>query len=57
MVLGLDAVYEETLDFLMTYTRKPDIDTREDRNAIGLNTIIGGVYTYTNGEGELMESS
>jgi len=57
MVLGLNAVHEDKLDFLTTYTRKADIDTGEDRNAIGLQTIIGGVYTYTTGEGKLMESS
>ena len=51
------AAYEENLDILTTYTRKADIDTGDDRNAMDLKTIIGGVYTYTNGDGKLIECS
>jgi hypothetical protein len=56
-MLGLNAVYKENLDFLTTYTRKADIDTGEDGKARGLKTIIGGVYTYNNGERKLLECS
>jgi len=57
LVLGLNAVSEENLDFLTTYTRKADIDTGEDIKAIDLKIIIRDVYTCTDGEGELIECS
>jgi hypothetical protein len=56
-VLGLHGVNEENLNFVTTYIRKADIDTAENRNAIGLKVIIGGVYTYTNGELKLIQCS